>query len=430
VTRFRLQRARSPLRDQAGLVTNAAFVTLSLARLTSSFGDQLQFTAESVLLLQLGAAPIVFGAQYTLFSFGRFSASVAAGGIVDRWPRHITLLATLSSRLLLVLLLAGLVFSHHITTAAVNAAGFTLGVFAAAEGSLFQPLLLSLVSTHEIPAATAWQSTGANLANFLGRVLGGILVSALGVGLSFLTNAFTFILLIGTTSIDARHGLQSKAIKPVKVGFFREIEDGWIHVRRHSAVWNSITALATLGALGTPMTVLAPLLLRNVYHYRENVGAGLGIYLGAWAMGQILAGPVFISLLANRPVVLVVPSLGLFWAASLIFTSLSTDLIMGAALAALGGMALGSMTQSVDAAIGIRIQDHFRGRCLILESALITLATGAGALVTSALGNTFDVRAVYLFSGLALAGVALAWLMISLHKGHVSVSGEQDQGMR
>src|SRR5579864_4823916 len=260
-----------------------SFRKLWAATALSLFGDFFSYIALAWLVLELTGSSFALGAVLVVQAVPRALIMVVGGALADRFSPRLTILASMGLRAVFVAPLAVLVISGRVQMWEVYGISVVLGIV----GAFFMPartsILPKVVADHELEPGNAVLNVTGQASVIVGPVLGGIIVSAFGVGWAFAGDAacfaigFLFVLWLPAASREA-----SGAPHP-DGGLGGQITAGFRYAWANIGIRVTLIVIAIIdfgagGAIGVGLPTLA--------HGRFAAGAGgLGILLGAWGVG-------------------------------------------------------------------------------------------------------------------------------------------------
>jgi MFS family permease len=288
---------RDPERERTRpLLLQRDFASLWWGQLISILGDRLNYLALGGLLLEhtgrfadptqssilLGVLGNVMLAPVLLFA-------PFAGPWVDRWNHRRTMLVSDAIRGALVLLVPlTYTATHHIgTTFVIVFLLFTCNVFFLPAKSAITP---EIVAPGELLAANTLLSVAGIAATAVGALFGGWIVDHLGWKTALWVDAVTYgVSVVSIAFIRYRASAQPPAAEVTLGGYFREIGEGLLVVRRSAPVGLALTALAAVWIGGGFMHVAGNQHIQRAASVpgMERIGLlmavlGVGSGLGTW----------------------------------------------------------------------------------------------------------------------------------------------------
>lgn len=263
--------------------SSGSFRKLWVATALSLFGDFFSYIALAWLVLQLTGSSLALGTVLVVQAVPRALLMVVGGALADRLSARLTMLGSMGLRAVFVAPLAVLVITGRVQMWEVYGISVVLGIV----GAFFMPartsILPKVVTDHELEPGNAVLNVTGQASIIVGPVLGGLIVSAFGVGWAFAGDAacfaigFLFVLWLPAASRAA-----SGAIHP-DGGIGGQIAAGFRYAWANIGIRVTLIVIAIIdfganGAIGVGLPTLA--------HGRFAAGAGgLGILLGAWGVG-------------------------------------------------------------------------------------------------------------------------------------------------
>jgi MFS family permease len=163
----------------------------------SLIGTWLTQVATSWLVYRLTGSTVLLGVvafagQIPLFVLGPFM-----GVLVDRWNRHRILLVTQTIAMLQSFALAYLALRKIITVQHVIVLNAIQGVVNSLDMPARQAFLVEIIeSRDDLPNAIALNSSMVNGARLIGPSVAGVLIAAVGEGMCFLIDGFSYIAVV------------------------------------------------------------------------------------------------------------------------------------------------------------------------------------------------------------------------------------------
>jgi MFS family permease len=294
------------------LLLQRDFGSLWWGQLISILGDRLNYLALGGLLLEhtgrfadptqssilLGVLGNVMLAPVLLFA-------PFAGPWVDRWNHRRTMLVSDAVRCLLVVMIpVTYQATHHIgTTFAVVFLLFTCNVFFLPAKSAITP---EIVPPGQLLAANTLLSVAGIAATAVGALFGGWLVDHLGWKTALWVDAGTYVASVVSIAF-IRYRAEIREVAPFATvgGYFREIGEGLLVVRRSAPVGLALTALAALWVGGGFMHVAGNQHIQRAASVpgMERIGIlmavlGVGSGIGTWwvnAKGKGIPRPLLLG---------------------------------------------------------------------------------------------------------------------------------------
>ncbi len=371
----------------------------------SQTGTWLQLIATSWLVYELTGSAFLLGLaafaqQIPMLVLGPF-----AGVWVDRMNKRKVLLITQNGALLQSLAMLALVASGEVQAWHLILANLVLGVLNAIESPARQAQLVELVGGREdLPNAIAFSSVLMNSARFIGPMIGGAVIGALGVAWGFALNCLmrgaviVALALIRATPRATERGLD---------GWLRQLAAGFRYAFGFLPTRSALLLLAAVSFSVQPYQSLAPYFARDVFH---GDSVTLGWLIGAGGFGAA-AGTVYLAMRPTiRGLLTLMPVAGAAAGAALIGFSFSTTLWLAIPLlvvVGVGGMLTAASTNTVLQTI---VEDHMRARVVSIYMMAFLGMAPLGALFAGSLAEVIGPPAVLALGGaVALAAAAVYW---------------------
>ena len=260
-----------------------SFVKLWFASTLSLFGYFFSYIAMAWLVLQLTGSSLALGSVLVIESLPRAVLMLVGGAMADRLSPRVTMLASMGLRTAVVAPFAAVVITGHAQLWQAYVIALVMGVGDAFFLPARSSILPSVVGADQLEPGNAVLNVSGQAAVVFGPVVAGVIVSALGTGWAFASDAvffaagIVFVLLLPSTRSVA-HG----SARPdgglggqILAGFRYAWTDFGI---RLTLIVIAIIDFAAIGAIGVGLPTLA--------HGRFGAGAvGLGILFAAFGVG-------------------------------------------------------------------------------------------------------------------------------------------------
>ncbi len=372
------------------LVRHRSFMRMWGAQAASNMGDWVYSLAVATSMAARGGRANDFALLLIVQVAPSAAVGALGGALVDRISRKRLMIwgDVLRGAAVLSLLLAGSPSRGHL-----YAVAFCLGVFGALFQPSFQASLPNLVPAESLVAANALVSTTFHVAVMAGPILGGVLVTHLGVAPVFGLNAASF----GVSALLVS-GVKLPPVPPEA----RSLSPGRTLVEGFRYVWDSplvrwvFAALAVVMLASAIKTPLEPLfILRTLGHKPQ----ALGVVGGAWGVGMVLGS-------------LAAPAASRRWARERLF-GVSIAMVGMAVLVAsqqrllspvlllwfVAGVGNGGGTVLYESLLQERVPDSIRGRVIAASEAVLDASFLAGAFLAGLVGDHLGIRAAFVVSG-------------------------------
>ncbi len=371
----------------------------------SLIGTWMQTVALGWLIYRLTHSPFLLGLAGFLGQIPSLFLSPLAGALADRWNRQRMVIATQCLYMVQALVLAALVLSGRATIVHILALNLFQGCLNAADVPSRQSFVIEMVEDRDdLPNAIALNSSVFNTARLVGPSLAGLLLSMVSEGTVFLINGLSYIaVLAALLAIRVRPREHAPVQAPHIVAHLAEGIGYAMHFAPIRAV---LVLLAFVGLIGTPYSVLMPMLASDVL----GGGSGtLGVLVSSIGVGA-LGGAFF---LATRRTV---RGLGrvIVWAV----TAFSLGLVgvglvhvkwMACALLAVSGFGMMVHMASSNTILQTLVDHDKRGRVMSLYTVAFMGTMPIGSLAAGAVAGRIGVQWTLVIGGVTCLAAAVVF---------------------
>jgi MFS family permease len=381
------------------ILKHANFRRLMATRLCGIFAMQAQAVIVGWQVYTLTKDPLMLGLVGLTEALPAILFALFAGHIVDKSRPHRVFLNCL--RLHSVLSLAMLAIAGGLieTNESITLATLFVGVFLSGIlRSFIMPasstLLARIVPRHHIPAASAWLSSGFQLAAIGGPAITGLIYGGYGVQVAwFIPFCFMVgaVVAISGISEEYRRFKNHDSREPA----LKSIASGWRFVRS-SNVLLPIMALDMFAVLFGGAVAMLPMFADQILHTGSE---GLGLLRAAPAVGSIITALYFalnpMRAIRGRRLILTITGFGI----CMIGFGLSTSFFYAALFLALSG-AFDSVSMVIRSTLmQLLVPDHVRGRVSSLNSMFIISSNEIGAFESGLAASLLGLVPSLIFGG-------------------------------
>lgn len=256
----------------------------------SQIGSWLQMIATSWLIYRLSGSALLLGVSAFAQQIPFLLLAPLAGVFVDRFDRRRLLIATNFVATLQALAMFSVVALGVVQPWHLIAGNLVLGLVNAWDAPARQSILIQLVGgRQDLPSAIALNSVMMNLARFVGPMVGGVLIAALGERWGFAANAASYLAMLFALSripsgaqpaVSAEHGILRQLAAGARYAY------GFLPAR--CALMLLTAANITVGSY----VALMPWFAREAFHGDSGT---LGLLISAAGLGA-LTGMVYLAL--------------------------------------------------------------------------------------------------------------------------------------
>ena len=245
-------------------------------------GTWMQLTAVARLVWRLEHNAFLLGLAGFAGRIPAFFLTPLAGVLVDRWSRHRLVILTQVLSMIQALVMAGLMFSGHITVWQIILLSLLLGFIDALALPARQAFIVQLVDRREdLAGAIALNSSMVNGARMLGPMIAGVVIAASGEGICFLLNGLSYIPGIATllmmTVSPHRRAAPGKAI-------LHHLKEGFVYAFGFPPIRALLLLVALVSLTGASFTQLLPVFAQQILHGGARTQGLLASAVGLGAM--------------------------------------------------------------------------------------------------------------------------------------------------
>ena len=229
---------------------NRDFRTFSVSALISNTGSWMQTIAVPVVIYELtDNSKFWLGLAAFVGFFPSLLVGPVSGRLADRFSRKSVLLVTQTIQMLVALSLwafwvAGIATALN-TLAHLLVYGITVGI----NITSWQSFVPQLVSREDMPDAVRINSMQFTAARAFGPALGGLVLRFFGPGTSYMTNALSFLVVLGALLTVRPHEVHASVREDADTRF----REGVAYVLARTALWLPVVTITMVSLLGTSL---------------------------------------------------------------------------------------------------------------------------------------------------------------------------------
>ncbi|MGI8701382.1 MAG: MFS transporter [Nocardioidaceae bacterium] len=398
--------------------------------LVSNTGTWMQRVAQDWLVLQLTHSGVALGITTGLQFLPFLLVTPYAGLVADRYSKRRLLVLTqvalgLTAGVLGILAITGVAQAWHVYLLAL-----LFGVGTSFDTPARQSFVVDMVGKEHLPNAVGLNSASFNLGRIIGPGLAGLMIAALGSGVSatggvILFNAVSYLAVLA--SLKAMRASELSSVEPLARGS-GALREGLRYVRSSPDLIFVFVVAFFAGTFGLNFQMTSALMSTNVFHQ----GAGAYGVLGSIMAVGSLTGALLAARRGYPRRMLLVLSACAFAAAEVVAGLMPTYLLFAVWLPVLGVTSL-TMLNSLQTVVQLSVDPALRGRVIALYMMTLMGGSPVGAPIVGWVGETFGARWTLIGGGLA-TGIAVVlatvWLLrtedidirnLSVHADKVSV---------
>jgi len=253
------------------------FRSLWIASVISYTGTWMQNVGAGWLMTQMTMNPLMIGLVQAAAALPVFLVILPAGALADMVDRRRFLLLTQGWMVLASATLGILTVACRVGPWTLLLFTFLLGLGAVMNDPAWQAITPELVPARQHASAVALNSAGFNVARAVGPALGGLIVAAVGCGMTFLLNAFSFLGVI----LFLYRWKRPMEERPNTQRMWPAIGHGFNYMRQSGLAKSVLLRTGTFSVGAVAMLALLPFIARPF-------GAlGYGVLLGCFGLGAL-----------------------------------------------------------------------------------------------------------------------------------------------
>ncbi len=363
-----------------------------IAQLISVTGQTMEYVALGWMVLHLTDSALSLGLTGLMQAAPRILLALVGGAVADRVNRQRLIMLTQATAGGLYFLIGFLVLTDLVQVWHVFTIAFIFGAVRSFDGPSRQAILPHLVARDNIPNAVALGNLAWEMPRLIGPAIAGILIAAVGIGQTFVTAGFGFVI---ATVLYALIHLDEAALRRSEHSLAHGMLEGFTFIASSPILLTLLGMTFFNSIFGMSYQVLMPVFARDILHAGSQGLGFLHASVGAGAIvGSIVAAAS--SQTGGRGVRAVAgaTAFGLL----LVGFAFSQMFLVSAALLFLMAIASNLYMVSVSTMLQLRLPDEYRARVMGIWSltwSLMpiggtisgTVAEFAGAPVAVALGG-------------------------------------------
>jgi len=344
--------------------------------------------------------------------FPSFLFSVRGGIIADKYNRYKVLMLTQILSALQAVLLTVFAFAGNYNIALILSLSVFLGIVNAYDVPVRQSMINEIIEIREdLPNAVALNSSLNTLARLVGPALSGFVLGKFGASYCFLSNAISFIAVIGAIAAMRLPEEEIIAIKTRTKNHFKEV---LIYLKQNSSIATAIYIAALSSFLVLPYITLVPVYAKDIFKGDATTFGWLNSALGAGAFG----GSFYLATLRNAGNFRKILLLNTFLlGASLLLFAYSHNLHLSLVFLILIGFSSICQTSVIMTIVQTETDKKFRGRVMSFIAMAIFGMLPLGSLLTGWLAPIIGAALT-----LAIQGILAIIIGIAFYKKLIAAS--------
>jgi MFS family permease len=387
------------LRNTFESLHNRSFRLFMAGHAVSQIGNWMQKVAQAWLVLELTDSGTLLGLTAALQQLPTLVLTPWGGLLADRFDKRKILIITQAASAVPALLLGILAATGWVTLWMILVLAVALGSIECFEKPARHTFPIEMVGPEHLTNAIALSNIVINGGKVVGPAVAGILITTVGLPISFFVNALSFgAVLAGLLLIRPSQLHRS----PPALRAPGQLREGLRYVRREPVLLGPLVLMAVTGMLAYEWIVTLPLLAREGFDGDAGVAGLMFTAMGAGAIVGGLAIAGWLKASTNRLVIS-----GLIFSAVLIVVAITPSLVMVYVMLFVLGAASIAFRAVATSLIQLRSAPEMRGRVMALLVVAIGGTTPAGGPLLGWVAELLGPRAPFLVGGIftALAAV-------------------------
>jgi len=250
----------------------------------SLMGTWMQMTAQAWLVLTLSNSASALGVIVALQTLPVLILGPYGGVIADRVNKLRLMISLQTAMGVQALILGILTVTGEVRLWQVGVLAALLGLNNAFENPARQSFMLEMVGRESLRTAVSLNSTMVNLARVVGPAIGGVLIATTGVGVCFLINAASFIVVVWTlVSLDRSAITPSTPLARGK----GQLREGLRYVASTPELGIPLLMMALAGVFAFEFQVTLPVFAKQAL---DQGSEGFGLMTAAMGVGAVGGG--------------------------------------------------------------------------------------------------------------------------------------------
>jgi MFS family permease len=365
----------------------------------------MQSVGAAWLMVSLNGGPMFVALTQTASALPFFILALPAGAIGDIIDRRKIILCTETWMVFVASVIAGLTMAGMMSPILLLVLTFALSAGDAFESPTWRAVLPELVEKEDLAAAATLNGIEFNLARAVGPALAGAVVAFAGVGVAFLTNAFSFLGVIFVVARWKRPVVKRATPPESVVGATRAAIR---YVRYSPGVLRIMVRAGAAMFFASGLLALLP----SVAHRIDGSPIGYGVLLGSFGGGAVLGALVLQRARARWSADVVVSAgIAIFGLASMAAGAIRLVAPL-AVVMLIGGAAWVSFVSLFNVQVLNRAPDWVRARVLAVSMLVLQGAVAAGSATWGAIAARVGVGTALLWAGVgAILSTGLAFFL-------------------
>jgi MFS family permease len=389
----------------------------------SQVGNWMQKVAQAWLVLELTGSGTLLGVTAALQQLPTLLLTPWGGLIADRLDKRRILIVTQAASAVPALLLGILTATEQITVWMILVLALVLGSVECFEKPARHTFPIEMVGPENLTNAIALSNIVVNAGKVVGPAAAGILITTVGIPISFFVNALSFGAVLAGLLLIRPADLHPSPPAERAPG---QLRAGLRYVRRHPILFGPLLLMAVTGLVAYEWIVTLPLLAKEGFGGNADVAGLMFTFMGAGAIFGGLAIAGWLTASAGRLV-----TTGLVFSVVMVAIAVAPSLPVAYGLLFLLGAASIAFRAVATSLIQLRASPEMRGRVMALLVVAIGGTTPVGGPLLGWIVEHLGSRSAFVVGGVFTALAALT-LYVYLRRrdpvpmSEVAVEGADD----
>lgn len=385
-------------------MSNRPFRLLWTANIVSLIGTWTHEVGASWLMTSLTLSPFMVAMVQTATTLPFFLFSLPAGAMADIFDRRRLLIFTQLLMLTAALLLGITTIFFKITPFILLTFTFFLSLGASINAPAWQSIIPELVSRKELVSAITLGSVSFNIARVAGPALGGLIVAALGPGVTFLFNAAS---LSGVATVLFRWRREPILSTLPEERLLGAIRSGIRYIRNAPHVWAVLIHIGIFSFFTSSLWAFLPIVARINLMLSPT---GYGILLGFFGIGGLI-GAIILPKMRNRCSINLLTAVSkLFLAIILFVLAVSKNFILISTAMVIGGISWLVTLSTFNTSIQSIIPSWVRGRVISIFILTFFGGMAGGSALWGAIASKTSISETMIGTSImTIAGTFFSW---------------------
>jgi MFS family permease len=306
--------------------------------------------------------------------------------------------------LIQALILTALIFQGGYEVWQILALSVLLGAINAFDVPARQALIYDIVGNKEhLPNAIALNSTMVNVARLIGPAISGIILERFGAEMCFLTNAFSFVVvIISLLFMRLPAFVPRERINSIST----DLREGLRYLRNTPNIRNVMLMLACVSLLSLPFVTLLPVYARDIFIGGASTFGMLNSFVG---LGAVACARFLASMPPGTNLKKVLFRCTILFSVGLMAFAYITSFPIALACIALAGFGMMAQTTISNTLIQTTVAPAMRGRVISYYAMAFFGMQPLGGLLVGAASNQVGAPLTVFIQGAATLSIAFVF---------------------